>query len=310
MANEIQKTQPKFSVVIQTDIYKNLINNTLGNPKKAERFIASISSAVATNPNLQQCEAGTILSAALLGESLDLNPSPQLGHYYLVPYKNNKTGSTEAQFQLGWKGYYQLAIRSGQYKDLDVLEIKEGEYLGRDKQTGKQKFEFIEDEETRLSKPTIGYLGYFELLNGYRKQIYMSKTEMEKHADTYSKAFNLADYNKLKAGQIPEKDMWKYSSYWYKDFDGMAFKTILRRLISKYGVMSIEMQEAYTKDMSVMKENGDYEYVDNPVEEAKTIEEEPAKEVANTGKKEVANTGKKEVANTGKKEVHKLEEVE
>ena len=289
MANEIQKTQPKFSVVIQSDMYKKLINNTLGDPERSKRFIASISSAVATNPNLQQCEAGTILSGALLGESLNLSPSPQLGHYYLVPYKNNKSGVTEAQFQLGWHGYYQLAIRSGQYKDLDVIEIKEGEYLGRDKQTGKQKFEFIEDEYERINKPTIGYLGYFELLNGYRKQIYMSKEEMEKHADTYSKAFNLADYNKLKAGQIPEKDMWKYSSYWYKDFDGMAFKTILRRLISKYGVMSIEMQEAYTKDMSVMKENGNYEYVDNPVEEANTIEENEPKE---------------------EKKVHKLEEVE
>lgn len=290
MANEIQKSQPKFSVVIQSDMYKKLINNTLGDPERSKRFIASISSAVATNQNLQQCEAGTILSAALLGESLNLSPSPQLGNYYLVPYKNNKTGITEAQFQLGWKGYYQLAIRSGQYIDLDVLEIKEGEYLGRDKQTGKQKFEFIEDEEERLAKPTIGYLGYFELLNGYRKQIYMSKTEMEKHADTYSKAFNLADYNKLKAGQIPEKDMWKYSSYWYKDFDGMAFKTILRRLISKYGVMSIEMQDAYTKDMAVMRENGDYDYVDNPVEEANTTEEVETKEE--------------------KKKVHKLEEVE
>lgn len=279
MANEIQKTQPKFSVAIQSDMYKKLINNTLGDPNRANRFIASISSAVATNPNLQQCEAGTILSAALLGESLNLSPSPQLGHYYLVPYKNNKTGTTEAQFQLGWHGYYQLAIRSGQYKDLDVIEIREGEYLGRDKMTGKQKFEFIEDEEERLNKPVVGYLGYFELLNGYRKQIYMSKIEMEKHADTYSKAFNLADYKKLQAGQIPAKDMWKYSSYWYKDFDGMAFKTILRRLISKYGVMSIDMQEAYTKDMAVMRENGDYDYVDNPVEEAQTTEESETKEV-------------------------------
>lgn len=280
MPNEIVKTQPKvkFSVAVQSDAYKKLINNTLGDPDRAKRFIASISSAVATNPNLQECDAGTILSGALLGESLNLSPSPQLGHYYLVPYKNKNKEQPDAQFQLGWHGYYQLAIRSGQYKDLDVIEIKEGEYLGRDKLTGKQRFEFIEDESERLDKDTIGYLGYFELLNGYRKQIYMSKEEMEKHADTYSKAFNLADYKKLKAGQIPEKDMWKYSSYWYKDFDGMAFKTILRRLISKYGVMSIEMQEAYTKDMAVMKENGEYDYVDSPSEEANVVEEEVKEE--------------------------------
>lgn len=288
MANEITKTTPKFSVAIQSDMYKKLINNTLGDPTRAKRFIASISSAVATNPNLQKCDAGTILSGALLGESLNLSPSPQLGHYYLVPYtqkeKKDKQGNIIepekiiAQFQLGWHGYYQLAIRSGQYKDLDVIEIHEGEYLGRDKETGKQKFEFIESEEERLAKPVIGYLGYFELLNGYRKQIYMSKEEMEKHADTYSKAFNLEDYKKLQAGQIPEKEMWKYSSYWYKDFGGMAFKTILRRLISKYGVMSIEMQEAYTKDMSVVKENGEFDYVDNPFEETNVIEESSIEE--------------------------------
>lgn len=281
MANEIANSKPKFSVAIQSDTYKKLINNTLGDAERAKRFIASISSAVATNPALQECESGSILSASLLGEALNLSPSPQLGHYYLVPYKNTKKGTTDAQFQLGWHGYYQLAIRSGQYKDLDVIEIREGEYLGRDKMTGKQNFSFIENESERLSKPIIGYLGYFELLNGYRKQIYMSREEMEQHADTYSKAFSLADYKKLQAGKIPEKDLWKYSSYWYKDFDGMAFKTILRRLISKYGVMSIEMQDAYTKDMAVLHENGDYEYVDNPQAEDKTTidvkEEKPTK---------------------------------
>ena len=284
MANEIVSNKPKFSVAIQSDAYKKLINNTLGDPERAKRFVAAISSAVATNPTLQECESGSILSAGLLGEALNLSPSPQLGHYYLVPYKNTKKGTTDAQFQLGWHGYYQLAIRSGQYKDLDVIEIRDGEYLGRDKATGKQSFEFIENEAERLSKPVIGYLGYFELLNGYRKQIYMSKEEMEQHANTYSKAFNLSDYKKLQAGQIPEKDMWKYSSYWYKDFDGMAFKTILRRLISKYGVMSIEMQDAYTKDMAVLHENGDYEYIDNPLEEDKiTVEVEPEKENKKVG---------------------------
>lgn len=283
MANEVAKTQPKFSVVIHSDMCKNLINKTLGDENKAQRFVASICSAVATNQQLQSCEPNSVISAALLGEALNLSPSPQLGQYYIVPYKNTKTGNTDGQFQMGWHGYYQLAIRSGQYKDLDVIEVREGEYKGRDKLTGKQTFEFIEDEEERLSKPTIGYLGYFELLNGYRKQIYMSKTEMEKHADTYSKAFSLADYEKLKKGLIPEKDMWKYSSYWYKDFDGMAFKTILRRLISKYGVMSIDMQEAFVKDMAVIHEDGNFEYVDNdnsdetPIQEAE-VQEEPKKE--------------------------------
>ena len=280
MTNQVVQTQPKFSVAIQSDAYKKLINNTLGNPERAKRFVASISSAVATNPNLQECSAGSILSAALLGEALNLSPSPQLGFYYLVPF-NTKDKGKEAQFQLGYKGYIQLAIRSGQYTDIDVIEIKEGEYLGRNKETGVWEFEFIQDEAERVTKKTIGYLGYFKLINGFTKKLYISKEEMELHADTYSKAFNLADYRKLQAGQIPEKDLWKYSSFWYKNFDGMAFKTVLRQLLSKWGILSTEMQEAFVKDMSVMKENGEYEYVDNPnVLEAEVDEpvEEPAKE--------------------------------
>lgn len=244
MNNHLQ-TKPKFSVAIQTEGYKKLINNTLGDPNRAKRFIASISSAVATNPSLQQCDAGSILSGALLGEALNLSPSPQLGQYYLVPFKD------KAQFQLGYKGYIQLAIRSGQYKDIDVIEVREGEYLGRDKITGKHQFEFIEDEVKRENESIIGYMAYFEYLNGFYKNIYWSKEKMQKHALEYSQAY--------------ASDVKKGTSYsfWSKDFNGMAFKTMLRQLISKWGVMSIEIQEAMTKDMTVVKEDGTYDYVDN-----------------------------------------------
>lgn len=282
MENNVVKKQAPFSVVIQSDMYKKLINNTLGDSKRATRFIASITSAVATNPTLQECEPSSILASSLVGEALNLSPSNALGEYYLVPYSNTKKGTKEAQIQIGYKGYLHLAIRSGQYKDIDVFEIHEGEFKGRDKDTGKYKFEFIENEEERLSKPVIGYMGYFELLNGFRKTLYMSKEEMLNHADTYSKAFNKADYEKYINGQIPQKDLWKFSSYWYKSFQTMAFKTILRQLISKWGIMSIEMQDAFTKDMAVIKEDGTCDYVDNP-EEDKTIievehtEEEPKK---------------------------------
>lgn len=244
MNNQLQ-TKPKFSVAIQTEGYKKLINNTLGDPNRAKRFIASISSAVATNPSLQQCDAGSILSGALLGEALNLSPSPQLGQYYLVPFKD------KAQFQLGYKGYIQLAIRSGQYKDIDVIEVREGEYLGRDKITGKHQFEFIEDEVERENKSIIGYMAYFEYLNGFYKNLYWSKEKMQKHALEYSQAY--------------ASDVKKGTSYsfWSKDFNGMAFKTMLRQLISKWSVMSIEIQEAMTKDMTVVKEDGTYDYVDN-----------------------------------------------
>lgn len=263
----VTKPKVKFSVALQSDAMQKLINNTLRDEKRANRFIASISSAVANNSALQECDSNSIISGALVGEALELSPSPVLGQYYLIPFKNNKEETVKAQFVIGANGYKQLAMRSGQYADIDFIEVREGEYLGRDENTGKQKFKFISDDEERETRPVIGYYAYFELINGYRKQLYWSKSKMEKHADKYSKAFNLEDYKKLKAGQIPKKDMWKYSSYWYTNFDGMAEKTMYRQLISKYGIMSIEMQEAYTKDMAVIRDDGTLDYVDNPNED-------------------------------------------
>lgn len=273
MTNQVVESKPKvkFSVALQSDSMQRLINNTLKDPNRANRFIASISSAVASNQALQECESNSIISGALVGEALGLSPSPVLGQYYLIPFNNTKKGTKEAQFVIGANGYKQLAMRSGQYSDIDFIEVREGEYLGRDENTGKQKFKFISDDEVRESKPVVGYYAYFELVNGFRKQLYWSKEKMEKHADKYSKAFNLEDYKKLKAGQIPQKDLWKYSSYWYANFDGMAEKTMYRQLISKYGIMSIEMQEAYAKDMAVIREDNSVDYVDSPsndVEEA------------------------------------------
>ena len=277
--NQLQ-TKPKFSLAIQTEGYKKLINNTLGDSKRASKFIASISSAVATNQQLQKCDAGSILSGALLGEALNLSPSPQLGQYYLVPYEKKEkvngqwvTVETNAQFQLGYKGYIQLAIRSGQYQDIDVIEIHEGEYLGRDKLTGKQKFEFIEDESERENKPIIGYLAYFEYLNGFKKNLFWTKEKMEKHAKEYSQAY---------ASDLKNKTQY---SFWSKDFDNMAFKTMLRQLISKWGVMSIEMQEALVKDMAVIKEDGTYDYVDTQEINLEPIVEEPVEDKKEKTKK-------------------------
>lgn len=268
------RQQPKFSVAITTTGYKNLINNTLGDPDRAKRFVASITSAVAVNPALQECEAGTILAGALLGESLNLSPSPQLGQYYLVPFKskakynrNNELIQPEtvkAQFVLGYKGYIQLALRSGAYADLDVMEIREGEYKGKNQFTGKPQFSFVEDDDERDKLPIIGYMAYFEYLNGFRKVIYWTKAKMMNHADTYSPAYSAAAHKKIMAGEIADKDMWKYSSFWYKDFDGMAKKTLLRQLISKWGIMSTEMQAAYTSDGSMAEVGIDNEIVTTP----------------------------------------------
>ena len=261
MSNLVTRTnKPKFSVAIQSDTYKNLINQTLGDKDRATRFIASISSAVATNQELQECDAGTILSGALLGESLNLSPSPQLGQYYLIPFNDSKRGCKVAQFQLGYKGYIQLAIRSGQYKKLNVLAIKKGELIKYDPLNEEIEVNLIEDEEERENAETIGYYAMFEYTNGFRKSLYWSKSKMEKHALKYSTGY------KTKKGY----------TYWEKDFDGMAYKTMLRQLISKWGIMSIDMQQAVEKDMATINTDGTYEYVDN--EEDTIIEQEEPKE--------------------------------
>lgn len=253
--------KPKFSVAITTKGYQTLINNTLGDPQRARRFVSAITSAVAVNPALQECEAGTILAGALLGESLNLSPSPQLGQYYLVPFKSkakyDRQGNLispeviKAQFVLGYKGYIQLALRSGAYADLDVMDIKQGEYLGKDPMTGKPRFSFIEDDDERDRLETIGYMAYFEYLNGFRKVVYWSREKMLSHADKYSPAFSAKSFQDIQDGKIAEKDMWRYSSFWYKNFDDMAKKTLLRHIISRWGVMSPEMQTAFERDSSV-----------------------------------------------------------
>ena len=263
-----QKAKPKFSVAIQSDAYKNLINNTLNDPKRASRFIANITSAVSVNPTLQECEASTILSAGLLGEALNLSPSPQLGQFYMVPYEDKKRGCKVAQFQLGYKGYIQLAIRSGQYRKINVLPIKEGELVSFDPMTEEIEVNLIEDDELREKTPTAGYYAMFEYVNGFRKAIYWSYKKMLNHADQYSKAFSKKAYQDLKDGKIPEDQKWKYSSFWYKNFDDMACKTMLRQLISKWGIMSIEMQKAleYDQGVGIVKDGkaSGVEYVDNP----------------------------------------------
>ena len=274
VTNSLVKSQKKapFSAVISSDGYKKLINNTLRDPQRANRFVASVTSAVSANPLLQECDASTIVSSALLGESLNLSPSPVLGQFYMVPYNDKKNNRTVAQFQLGVAGYKQLAIRSGQYRDLDAIEIREGEYKGRDRETGKPMFEFIEDDDIRENTPIVGYLAYFELINGFKKSVYFSHEKMLNHADKYSKAFSREKYEALQSGEIPRTEAWKYSSPWYTGFTGMALKTVIRQLISKWGILSIDLQSAITNDMATINEDGTADYIDNASDVVDTAE--------------------------------------
>lgn len=255
MANEVQKTTAQvqktqkpmgFTSYITSTGVANRINQIIGDEKSGKRFVSAIVSAVNNNPQLKECENQSILSGALLGESLGLSPSPQLGMYYLVPFNDKERGKV-ATFQLGYKGYIQLAIRSGQYKKLNVLAIKEGELVNYNPLEEELEVNLIQDELERENAKTIGYYAMFEYINGFKKSIYWSKEKMEAHALKYSQGY------KAKKGY----------TFWEKDFDGMAFKTMLRQLISKWGIMSTEMQNAYEGDMAYIKDDGSKVYVDN-----------------------------------------------
>lgn len=252
-----------FSVYLTQDAAKQQINKLLGG-KVGPRFISALVSAVQANPALQECTNSSLLNAALLGESLNLSPSPQLGQYYMVPYDNSNKGK-EAQFQLGYKGYIQLAIRSGQYKKLNVLSIKEGELIRFDPLNEEIEVNLIQNEEQREAAPTIGYYAMFEYTNGFRKAMYWSRAKMEAHAKKYSPGY--------------KKDLVKRTSwtFWAKDFDAMAYKTMLRQLISKWGIMSIDLQDAIDSDMAVIREDGSRDYVEtvqpDAVEEAAVPQE-------------------------------------
>ena len=253
--NSLVKTQGQQRMGIAAYMSNQAVQAQINSiVKDSKTFITSVVSAVQANPALQECTKQSILSAALLGEGLKLSPSPQLGHYYMVPFRNNRLGTTEAQFQLGYKGYIQLAIRSGQYKKINVLAIKEGELVSYDPLEETIEVNLIDDEAAREAAPTVGYYAMFEYTNGFKKAMYWSKQKMEAHAARYSKGYAAH----------------KGYTFWEKDFDGMAIKTMIRQLISKWGIMSIEMQQAYEADQAVIREDGTPEYVD--VEEP-TIEQ-------------------------------------
>ena len=244
-----------FMAYMTNDAVKKQISDVLGG-EDAQRFISSIISAVTTNPALAECSNASIVSAALLGESLKLSPSPQLGYFYIVPYQDRKNNRTVATFQIGYRGLWQLAIRSGQYKKINVLPLKEGELVKYDPMTEEIEVNLIEDEELRAQKEDAWYFAMYELTNGFRKTLLWSRAKMEAHAKKYSMGYA----NDLKRGTS--------FTFWSKDFSSMACKTMLRQLIGRYGVMSTTFQRAYEADMAYIHEDGTPEYVDNePIQE-------------------------------------------
>ena len=250
-----QNQKAGIASYLGSDAVKNNIAGVIGE-KNITRFISSVVSAVQANPTLAQCTNPSILSAALQGEALQLAPSPQLGQFYMVPYDNKKKINgkwelvKEAQFQIGYKGYIQLAVRSGQYRRIVVNEIKAGE-IEYNPISEEITLHPIMNPTERIKAETIGYYAMFELMNGFKKELFSPKEAIAEHARKYSSSYRY-DLNNNKTG-----------SKWSTDFDAMAKKTLIRQLIGKWGIMSVVMQQAYERDMAVVDEDGNAVYVDN-----------------------------------------------
>lgn len=193
--------------------------------KRAPQYMSSIVNLVNSDTNLKKCEPMSVIASCMVAATMDLPVDKNLGYAWVVPYGN------KAQFQMGYKGYIQLALRTGQYKAINVTEIREGELISWNPLSEEVEIDFSQ----RKSDKVIGYAGYFKLLNGFEKTVYWSKEDVEAHAKKFSKTYNFAN------------------STWKTDFDAMAKKTVLRNLLSKWGILSIEMQNAYVADNNIVK---------------------------------------------------------
>jgi len=241
-AGTSMQNKGSFSALIGTPNYQKLLETAIADPKKRSTFVSSLISAVATVPKLKDCTPDSIISAALPFVSFDFQFG--VGCAYVVPYGDKAT------FIMGAKGYRQLAMRSGMYKKLDTIEVRQGEFLGRDEETGEPEFKFIRNDEEREEFPIIGYLAYFELLTGFKASVYWSKERVMKHAKRYSRSFSPELYKKylvyLETGEgLTHDELRDCSSPWISNFDEMAAKTILKQLLSKKGVLSVELVKAF-----------------------------------------------------------------
>lgn len=238
-------------------------NKTLTNPKTSDYlqsvlgsrkglFVNNIVALVSADEKLQKCTPMSIIYAGIKATALNLALDQNLGHAYIIPYNNTKSGIVEAQFQIGYKGLIQLALRTGLYRTINVIEVKAGELSNHNILTGEFELKAVANRE---KAETIGYAAYFALLSGFTKIMYMSAEDVKSHAMQYSQTYK----SKL--------DYVKKSSKWSTDFDAMAKKTVLKLLLSKFGPLSVVLQNAIVADQAVIDENGNPSYVDNQPED-------------------------------------------
>lgn len=252
----------KFNRAITNTKTQEYLDSVLGERKSS--FVNNLTALVANNANLQACEPYTLMFAAMKATALNLPLDNSLGFAYVIPYKDNKKGIVVAQFQIGYKGFVQLALRTNQFAVIPhATDVREGELVRRNRLTGEFEFKFIDNDEERMKLPIIGYVSHFKLVNGASSTFYMSKDEMESHALRYSQTYR------------SKTDYIKRSSKWTTDFDAMAMKTVTKLNLSKYAPLSVELADAIDADQAVMfKSEKEYAYVDN---DDKDAEEEMAK---------------------------------
>lgn len=240
----------KFNRAITNNKTQEYLESVLGERKAS--FVNNLTALVANNANLQACEPYTVMFAAMKATALDLPLDNSLGFAYVIPYKDNKKNITVAQFQIGYKGFVQLSLRTNQFALIPhATDVRKGEFVGCNRLTGEYEFKFIEDEEERQKLDVIGYVSYFKLLNGASSTLYMTKTEMEAHAMRYSQTYR------------SNNDYIKRSSKWSTDFDKMALKTVLKLNLSKNAPLSVELADAIKVDQAVMlNSEKEYEYMD------------------------------------------------
>ena len=255
-----------FNQTITNPATQKYLADVLGERKGS--FVNNLTALVANNAQLQECEPLTIMFAAMKATALNLPLDSNLGFAYCIPYKDNKNNRKVAQFQLGYKGFKQLALRTGQFAVVpNATDVKEGELVSRNRLTGECVFNFIEDNKEREKKKTVGYASYFRLMNGAESTFYMSVEEILAHATRYSQTYRSKNENVRK------------ESKWSTDFDDMAKKTVIKLNLSKNAPLSVEMQDAIKADQSVMFGQDNYQYMDNEGEQA-IIDAQKAQAVA------------------------------
>lgn len=240
--------QTAMSVYLSNDNTKKYLQSILG--EKTGQFITSLTSLAGSSKALKNCDRNSLLSCALKATSMELPFDQNLGFAWCIPYK------TTATFQVGVKGYIQLALRTGQYQSLNARDVRQGEFSGRDF-VGDPIINWLPDEE-RANKEIIGFMAGLQLVNGFKKVIYWSVPEIERHAEKYSQSYR----KYKKTGNVDD-------AIWASQFEKMAEKTVLKSLISRYGIMSTDMQKAVISDQSKINidiETGEesIEYIDNP----------------------------------------------